>query len=240
MRGIENYNDVENIFQKEVDDYLNGDNAISARMLNSSDIETLTLMKDKVKREYWLNNKKKYDYQDEYGNVYNDTIYAVAVASYNASSLNIVRQWATLEIEYNGNGTMMSRYGSKGSYEYTSGIRPVIKVKLDTLTKSDGNNTSNKEIEVPKNKQKAIADSSTNVNSSDNQTDTDDSSESDGSGENQCIVYDVENKEDDTDDSVADDQKEFSIQYVPIIAISAICGGIISGLAVYYVVKKKV
>ena len=238
LMGIENYNDVENIFQKEVDDYLNGDNAISARMLNSSDIENLTLIKDKVKKEYWLNNKKVYDYRDEYGELYNDTIYAVAIATYNDSSLNIVRQWATLESKYNGSDTVLSlKY--PGSYDYIAGIRPVIKVKLDTLTKSNGNNISNKEIEVPKNNQKAVADSSTNVNSSDNQTGASGGSEGQETKENQCIVYDVKNRVDETDGSVDEREKKSSVQYVPIIAFSAICGGIISGLAVYYVVKKK-
>ena len=227
LRGLDNYNNFSNILQKEADEYLNGDNAISARLLSSSDIDDLSLIKDNCKQLYWLNDKKEYNYKNNVGTQCSSINYAGAVASYEDEASNIVRKWATLYSKYDEKFATNGCGSGIGTYDYAAGIRPVIKVKLANLSKNENPITTSKEIKVPENKQEAMTDSVAQEQTNPSLEDK----------ENEWIIYESQEEKNNTNNNLVN--KVSRKQYIPVIIISVISASIVSGLIVYYIIRKK-
>lgn len=237
LRGINDYNNVESIFQEVVDDYMEGDNVVSARMLISDDIESLSSIKDRYSGIYWLGNKLVYKYKNGVITTNND-LYGVAVASYNSDSLNILRQWVTLEVTKDGDAFMSSLVGS---FEYTAGIRPVIKVKLSSLVKDEevnGSSSTKEYAVVPENKEKPVPDENIVISNEETNDKNVDNNEKDDEEFNSCIVYD--NDKATVNNEVVNDTKvdNNSILILSVIG-SLLVGAFISGIVVFEISKKK-
>ena len=149
LKGKDSYDNLESILQNEVDKYISGDNVISARSVEYKDQKNLDLINDNVSVKYWLNNKKE---QNENIYSYNTssplqltTKYNVAVMNYREIDDNmytgartgVAREWVTLYYGKNSEEYIYIsfQYEGFGFRTYTAGIRPVIKIKLDTAKK---------------------------------------------------------------------------------------------------------
>lgn len=262
LNGLDDYENYETIVQQEVDGYLSGDSAISARLLDSSDIESLLAIKDQVESRYWLNNKREFYKQNDVGLTYNDLNYGVAIASYDESSLYMLREWIVLEnIMENPNASFTSR--ASGSYSYTAGIRPVVKVKLENIIKDNEENTDNNQENnnistEEENNQTPIKDGDTIIkNENNNQIDNTNDNQNDGNDatnnvddaqnnnkeneDNKCIVYD------ESDNLSSEDQKNNckisncvkNSDLIWIIICSMLIGSAVSGVIMYELTKRK-
>jgi len=119
LTGKEDWENYENILQREIDEYKNGDNAIEAKIIENYDIDLLKQIRDKVKSKYWLNYKKK----ENYGSTTNYNVYF----AFYSSSLY------TSSIILYTNSENQSMYYSAGDVSYTAGLRPIITLKLDSI-----------------------------------------------------------------------------------------------------------
>lgn len=255
LKGMDDYDNLESIFQEIVDDYMEGDNVISARMLTSDDIEKLSLIKDRYSGSYWLNNKLVYKYKNGISSYENQDIYGVAIGSYNTDSLNVIRQWVPLEIKQ---ATSLDGFFSimrVGTHEYTAGIRPVIKVGLSYLVKDDDVKNDNQEAEnvvVPENKENPVLDENIISNNQDetNNTKVDDNSDEvleKDENLSSCIVYDTVKDDIDkqnsnkVDTNYLDNNNSFVSNNVLILTVivTSIVSSSIVGVMVYRIVKKK-
>ena len=247
LRGINDYDNAESIFQEIVDDYMEGDNVISARMLISDDIEMLTSIKDRYSGVYWLGNKLVYKYKSGVTFDLNDDVYGIAVASYNGDSLNVVRQWVPLEVKQVAslNGAMSSL--RIGSHEYTAGIRPVIKVKLASLVKDEEIKVEEKVI-IPENKEKPVLDENivandenmgnNNVDVSEKNDVISDDTTLEDKDDNSCIVYD--NSEKHVNNEVIKNNEGVSNKVLIFSVVSSLLiGATVSGMVVFEILKKR-
>ena len=143
LQGKDDFEAYEDILQNEVDKYKSGDNVISARPLEYSDLANLNKIKDKVNAKYWINSKKQFNQKavDETSSPYNGiAFYNVGIMYYNNDNLMIDKKWVSLYIAPGSNqndGFVLSSYNGIGELSFTAGIRPVIKVKLDKIEKID-------------------------------------------------------------------------------------------------------
>ena len=168
LKGKETYDNYETILQAEVDKYKVGDSAVNARVVEHSDFDSLSKIKETPSR-FILGNKIKYRDEgvgssnckyDSYGvRTCNDSIamvYAFGIGYYNTKISSMDYDWAWLEAE------AVDEYTYKniiGSYEYTAGLRPIITLKLSEVEKEEdsekveeGATKKDEEIEEEQNK----------------------------------------------------------------------------------------
>ena len=242
LKGMKDYNNLDSIFQEVVDHYMEGDNVISARILTSDDIESLSSIKDRYSGVYWLNNKLVYKYKNGLTSYENQDIYGVAIGSYNTDSLNVLRQWVPLEVTQVASSDGFFSVMRVGSHEYTAGVRPVIKVKLDTLIKDDdvkNSNSKEEKIVVPENTEKPILDENIIVN--DEEIDDNKNievSENNDDEFNDYTVYDDDKKT--VNNEMVNDDKIISNKVLIFSVIgSLVAGATVSGIVVFEIAKKK-
>ena len=139
LYGIEDYNEYENILQREVDMYKNGDNAIAARSIQESDISLLKMIDDNVGGSYWFNRKTQRRL-DTYENVQTSTI--VNEISYDVGVLKLEKDsygdfyhqgyWVRL-YSHAGNNPDNQAYLGGDNLNYIAGLRPIITLKIEKL-----------------------------------------------------------------------------------------------------------
>lgn len=144
--GKDSYDNISTILQEEVDKYKNGDNVVSARPVEISDLENLKAIKDSTSTKYWLNNQYKYhhqNYQSNVGNIYTEAVnYSIGVAYYNQATQEIQKEWATLEVANEYDMDILSG-NAVGPHSYTAGLRPVITLKLSEVEKATDDDINN-------------------------------------------------------------------------------------------------
>lgn len=92
LYGEQDFDSFEEILQNEVDKYKVGDNVISARALEYSDLTNLNKISDRVNAKYWINAKKQYNKKsvDETSSPYSgNAFYNVGIMYYNNDNASI-------------------------------------------------------------------------------------------------------------------------------------------------------
>ena len=147
LYGIDDYNNYEEILQREVDVYKN-ETAVSARAITPSDVDLLVSMKDRVKSMYWYNDKieaktkKQSDLQtsstlstSEYVTSYGVGILWTDVGDYYvnngiSSSTGISKYYVRFYTKELGT---FQYYLGNGNMSYIAGLRPIITLKADSV-----------------------------------------------------------------------------------------------------------
>ena len=157
LKGMGDYNNLEEVLKKEIKTYAVEGKAITYRPLEYSDIEYLRQIHDNVTQKYWLNNKKMYNLKlasTTSAGSYTNITYGVSVMSYDMENFDYNRVWATLYVyadeSYSNSGGGLSAEPT-GPSTYTAGLRPVITIKLSEIEKADAvtpvEDTTSQEIE---------------------------------------------------------------------------------------------
>ena len=150
MYGIEDYENYENILQREVDSYKVGSSAISARPVGDSDVEKLIDMGDNVSSMFWYNVKQSTERQTipQYSStVYNEMSYEVGVLwtntgdyyvndfSNSTSAAFLQKYWVRFYSQEMSNlhERKFFYYVGNGDLSYIAGLRPIITLKLDIV-----------------------------------------------------------------------------------------------------------
>ena len=163
LQGQEDFDNYEDILQREVDKYKSGSNVISARPVEYSDLTNLNKINDKVNSKYWINAKRQFNKKntDETSSPYSGEAYFnVGIMYYDTQNLAIEKKWLPLYAApgvNNANVFVLSGYNGFGELSYTAGIRPIITVKLSDIQKVDDktkqdiiNNETNNEQKISK------------------------------------------------------------------------------------------
>ena len=149
LYGLDDFENYEDILQKEVDEYKNGDNAISARITEYSDIKKLNKINDDVNVKYWSLEKKQYNKKavDETSSPYaTNGFYDAAILYFDYDTNSVERKWVSLYVSTSltsGSSSMLTGYNGFGDLSFTAGIRPVISLKLDNVKKLNEEETQN-------------------------------------------------------------------------------------------------
>ena len=153
LSGIDDYDNYEEILQGEIEQYMS-DDVLSVRLVEKSDISILNQINDRILASYFINNKSEYNGDtyslDQSGSA---TIVAkyISTSSFNSSvSENIINQ-NILVVDFVGDERTVYYYlnnyypavhfesnginYSVGEYSCTSGIRPVLTLKLSEVEK---------------------------------------------------------------------------------------------------------
>ena len=141
LSGKEDWDNYEDIIQREVDEYKNGEQAKKATTVTSSHLKTLKEIDKSILSEYWLLSKNSY-FKGEDG--YSIKYYYYCISTYSQFKikddgihLNIIPIFADLK----GEQEEVDRYKDSiyitnvNSSSYTAGLRPVITLKLDSVEK---------------------------------------------------------------------------------------------------------
>ena len=160
LSGKEDWDNYEDIIQREVDEYKNGEQAKKATTVTSSHLKTLKEIDKSILSEYWLLSKNSY-FKGKDG--YSIKYYYYCISTYSQFKikddgihLNIIPIYANLtgaqeEVERYKNSIYIT---SVNSSSYTAGLRPVITLKLDNVEKLPEEET--KKIEESTEKQEKI------------------------------------------------------------------------------------
>lgn len=149
LHGQDDYDNYEDILQNEVNAYKSGDNAISARAVEYSDLANLNKINDKVNAKYWINSKRQFNKKavEDTSSPYNGNGYFnVGVMYYNYDNAEIEKNWVSLYVapgQNLSNSFILSGYNGVGELSFTAGLRPIIKLKLSEVTKLDENEKNN-------------------------------------------------------------------------------------------------
>ena len=150
LYGIEDYENYENILQREVDSYKVGSGAVAARAVSDSDVEKLMNMGDSVSAMYWYNAKQSTERQATQSwssTIYNEMSYEVGVLWTNTGDYYINdlsnsttasflrRYWVRFYSQEMDslNDRKFSYYVGNGDMSYIAGLRPIITLKLDSV-----------------------------------------------------------------------------------------------------------
>ena len=157
--GKADYDDYENILQREVEAYMVGNRALSARAIQESDVDLLKSMGDEVDAFYWFNKKTKRRMTDN--NLENDPNLTHGVIdkemTLNAGVLKNtpgdygksypVGYWVRLYSDYNNSpgfdGDQYVEHLGNGDLSYTAGLRPIIKLKISSVDVLPPNESKN-------------------------------------------------------------------------------------------------
>lgn len=143
LYGIDNFDNYEQIIQDIANEYKVGKNAISARIVEYTDLPNLNKMNDKVNVKYWTGEKKDYNKKavnDTSSPYATNAYYDASIMFYDINESSIQRRWVSLYISSglnSGGNAPFSNYNGTGDLSFTAGIRPVITLKLDSVKKLD-------------------------------------------------------------------------------------------------------
>ena len=141
LSGKEDWENYEEIIQREVDEYKNGSIAKKATTISSKDLKLLQEIDKGLISRYWILSKNTY-INKQGADILNygiDTIYFYKYANYEMMVDDVI---IYVDVVDKGEGT--KHYVSyKGSYSYSAGLRPVI-----TLRKDEVEELSDDEIKI--------------------------------------------------------------------------------------------
>ena len=149
LSGKEDWENFENIIQREVDGYKNGNQAKKATISTSKDLKILNEIDKNAMARYWILSKNTFVKNDySYGNETAKFVYycvgAVKNSNNNSTDESVLRNiaiYADLKgdkgaVDYYSNDSMFNFYRDEiNSSSYTAGLRPVITLKLDNIEK---------------------------------------------------------------------------------------------------------
>ena len=161
LSGKEDWDNYEDIIQREVDEYKNGEQSKKATTVTSSHLKTLKEIDNKsILSRYWLLHKEVYRINKNYPVNYDEQSYNVKTVNiYKNDHLEIIIDNITLFFSYKGFNQDAEVYLTQNKYDpnvftYTAGLRPVITLKLDSVEKLPEEET--KKIEESTEKQEKV------------------------------------------------------------------------------------
>ena len=149
LSGKEDWENFEDIIQREVDEYKNGNQAKKATIPTSKELKILNEVDKNVMARYWILSKNSFVKNDySYGNETAKFVYycvgAVKNSNNNSTDESVLRNiaiYADLKgdkgaVDYYNNDSNFNYYRDEiNSSSYTAGLRPVITLKLDNIEK---------------------------------------------------------------------------------------------------------
>ena len=140
LSGKEDWDNYEDIIQREVDEYKNGSQAKKNTTVTLSDIKVLREIDKSILSDYWILQKSKVYLRHEKlstfsGDIYNYIISTIKPFKWNNSNSDIDNK--CLYTTLYGTGEEIDYYIKlySNDYSYTAGLRPVITLKLDSVEK---------------------------------------------------------------------------------------------------------
>ena len=163
LYGKDDYENYEDILQREVDVYKIGNRAISARAVQESDVDMLNNIGDSVGGMYWFNRKTQprldLSQNIQTGVIYNEYSYDVGVLSSNNyfeddTTEGIKKYWVKLYVnpenrsksektydenhQYDGYYETIENDTGIGNMNYIAGLRPIITLSLKDIEMLSG------------------------------------------------------------------------------------------------------
>lgn len=137
--GFENY---ENLLKEVVDKYVDSNLVINSRSVEYKDLDNINKIGDNVVAKYWLNNKKAYNKKlsdstsSGYAPVANKM---VSFMYYDSESYSNKRDWYVLQEydDYDLKYPWLSSKTTVSSSSYTAGVRPVLTLRIEDVSKID-------------------------------------------------------------------------------------------------------
>ena len=164
LSGKEDWDNYENIIQREVDEYKNDNRAIKATTVTSSHLKTLKEIDKSTLSRYWILSKNTMVKQTvSVDNKNADLIYYYigVINLYKNDNFDKYISNIAIYADFKGNQGTVEYYNNDGYYtneinqsSYTAGLRPVITLKLDSIEKLPEEET--KKIEESTEKQEKI------------------------------------------------------------------------------------
>ena len=168
LSGKEDWENFEDIIQREVDQYKIGNQAKRATIATLKDLKTLNGVDKNAMARYWILSKNTFVKNDySFGNETAKFIYycigAVKNSNNNSTDESVLRNiaiYADLKgdkgaVDYYSNDSNFNYYRDEiNSSSYTAGLRPVITLKLDSVEKISEEET--KRIEESTEKQEKV------------------------------------------------------------------------------------
>ena len=136
--GEDDWNNYEEIIQREVDKYKTGENAISATTVNGSNIlSVFNLDSNSIISRYWILSKTNFDVDD-----YTYNAIPIRKISYNVEVVyhnkyhDYMPEKESVKLYTKMEGDIENVYKNPiSNYSYTAGLRPVITLKFDLVEK---------------------------------------------------------------------------------------------------------
>ena len=164
LSGKEDWDNYEDIIQREVDEYKNGEQAKKATTVTSSHLKTLKEIDKSTLSRYWILSKNTAVKQTvSIDNKNADLIYYYieVINLYKNDNFDKYISNIAIYADFKGNQGTVEYYNNDGYYtneinqsSYTAGLRPVITLKLDSVEKLPDEET--KKIEESTEKQEKI------------------------------------------------------------------------------------
>ena len=137
LYGKDDYDNYEDILQREVDSYKNGNNAISARAIQESDIDLLGKINDNVGGLYWYNKKTQRRLDDHWdlqiSNINSELSYNVGILYNDGNTINPYMARLYSQVGNLTDKEKVEQYLGAGDLGYIAGLRPVITLKADAV-----------------------------------------------------------------------------------------------------------
>ena len=137
LYGKNDYDNYEEILQREVDLYKEGSNAISARAIQESDIELLYNINDDVGGLYWYNKKTQRRLDDHWdlqiSNINSELSYNVGILYNDGNTINPYMARLYSQVGNLTDKEKVEQYLGAGDLGYIAGLRPVITLKADAV-----------------------------------------------------------------------------------------------------------
>lgn len=137
LYGKDDYDNYEEILQREVDSYKSGSDVISARAIQESDIELLYNINDDVGGLYWYNKKTQRRLDDHWdlqiSNINSELSYNVGILYNNGNSINPYMARLYSQVGNLTDKEKVEQYLGAGDLGYIAGLRPVITLKADAV-----------------------------------------------------------------------------------------------------------
>ena len=164
LSGKEDWDKYEDIIQREVDEYKNGDKAKKATTVTSSHLKTLKEIDKSILSRYWILSKNTTVKQTvSVDNKNADLIYYYigVINLYKNDNFDKYISNIAIYADFKGNQGIVEYYNNDGYYtneinqsSYTAGLRPIITLKLDSVEKLLEEDT--KKIEESTEKQEKV------------------------------------------------------------------------------------
>jgi len=158
LSGKEDWDNYEDIIQREADEYKSGSQAKKATTVTLSHLKSLKEIDKSILSRYWLlskNSNIRYHnpYEEKYVDIIDYSISTIYLYKYDNYDLKINN--ITFYTGVSGEEAGVNHYKSfENRYSYTAGLRPVITLKLDSVEKLPEEET--KRIEESTEKQEKV------------------------------------------------------------------------------------
>ena len=216
LSGKEDWDNYEDIIQREVDEYKNGEQAKKATTVTSKDLKTLKEIDKSILSSYWLlskNKEIKENHSYEGGRSILFYYYICTVNRNIFDNYNLYTKNIYIFANYEGDEKAINYYKNPeylnkiNSFSYTAGLRPVITLKLDSVEKLSDEETKKIEESTEKQEKVFIKEQESKNKNYKGPSKVDDSTSSTGNNEVKTSDKDNTKKDNITDNNTSNVEK---------------------------------